>query len=77
MVGNVWEWVEDCWHANYNGAPTDGSAWIEGGNCTYRVVRGGAWGSSPDDLRSADRIGVTIDDRSGYLDFRLARTLNQ
>ena len=43
MVGNVWEWVEDCFHDNYNGAPTDGSAWIEGGNCKFRVVRGGAW----------------------------------
>ena len=41
MVGNVFEWVEDCVHANYDGAPTDGSAWIEGGLCTYRLDRGG------------------------------------
>ena len=44
-AGNVWEWVEDCWHDNYNGAPTDGSAWNEtgGGNCNQRLMRGGSW----------------------------------
>ena len=55
MVGSVWEWVEDCWHDNYEGAPTDGSAWIARGNCDYRVARGGSWFGKPDDLRSAGR----------------------
>jgi formylglycine-generating enzyme required for sulfatase activity len=43
IAGNVWEWVEDCWHSSYAGAPTDGSAWVEadGGECS-RVVRGGS-----------------------------------
>jgi formylglycine-generating enzyme required for sulfatase activity len=45
MVGNVWEWVEDCYHDNYDNAPTDGSAWITGGDCKSRVIRGGAWTS--------------------------------
>lgn len=43
MHGNVWEWCEDFWHANYNGAPTDGSAWLSGGDSRYRVLRGGSW----------------------------------
>src|SRR5260370_28673928 len=42
MHGNVWEWVEDSWHENYDGAPTDGSAWLRGGDPSYRVVRGGS-----------------------------------
>ena len=41
--GNVLEWVEDCWHSDYSGAPTDGSAWTSGGNCNRRVLRGGSW----------------------------------
>jgi formylglycine-generating enzyme required for sulfatase activity len=40
--GNVWEWTEDCWHDDYTGAPSDGSAWTSGG-CSDRVIRGGAW----------------------------------
>lgn len=49
MSGNVWEWVEDCWHENYRGAPTDGSPWLqsEGGGCRLRVIRGGAWNVTP------------------------------
>ena len=44
MAGNVWEWVQDCYHDNYDGAPTDGSAWTSG-DCSLRVVRGGSWNS--------------------------------
>src|SRR5262249_52788168 len=43
MTGNVWEWCLDTWHENYQGAPTDGSAWLDGGEREYRVVRGGSW----------------------------------
>ena len=75
MVGNVWQWVEDCFHNNYNGAPTDGSAWIEGGNCKFRVVRGGAWDFSADLLRSALRYRYAAGGRSYYLGFRVGRTL--
>ncbi len=42
MAGNVWQWVQDCYHDNYDGAPTDGSAWTSG-DCSRRVIRGGCW----------------------------------
>ncbi len=75
MHGNVWEWVEDCWHNNYNGAPTDGSAWTTGCSGDSRVLRGGSWIDVPPDLRSAIRGGVTPVNRSVSDGFRLARTL--
>ena len=75
MVGNVFEWVEECAHGNYNGAPTDGSVWTEGGNCTFRVVRGGSWVIGPGLLRSASRFWVTTGSRGNFLGFRLGRTL--
>lgn len=53
MVGNVDEWVEDCDHKSYDGAPFDGSAWIESGNCNLRVTRGGDWLANSYKLRSA------------------------
>lgn len=56
MHGLVWEWCEDDWHENYNGAPNDGSAWIEDGHPTKRVVRGGSWYSLADDCRSVYRF---------------------
>ncbi len=56
--GNVWEWVEDCWHGDYHNAPSDGSAWTSG-NCTYRVLRGGSWNNYPADLRAARRNDIT------------------
>lgn len=43
MTGNVWEWVEDCWHDDYAGAPSDGKAWTTGSDCRQRVARGGSW----------------------------------
>jgi formylglycine-generating enzyme required for sulfatase activity len=63
MVGNVWEWVEDCWHENYVGAPTNGSAWIEGGDCSQRFVRGGSWFNAPSFVRSASRNFDSVADR--------------
>ena len=49
MSGSVWEWTADCWHDNYSGAPTDGSAWTTGESCSWgsRVARGGSWFSGP------------------------------
>ena len=55
MHGNVCEWVEDCWHDNYEGAPSDGSAWTSGGDGYGAVVRGGSWAYYPRALRSALR----------------------
>jgi formylglycine-generating enzyme required for sulfatase activity len=72
--GNVWEWVEDCWHDDYNGAPTDGRAWTTEG-CKYRLLRGGSWYMPPWALRSADRHRYTPDDRDYRYGFRVARTL--
>ncbi len=57
LHGNVWEWCEDVWHDNYQGAPTDGSAWTKGGNSARRIVRGGSWEYGPADCRAAYRNG--------------------
>ena len=75
MHGNVWEWTQDCWHENYAGAPTDGSAWTTGCRGNYRVRRGGSWTDDPAILRSASRDWILPDFRSIYLGFRLARDL--
>ena len=74
VLGNVWEWVEDCWNGSYHGAPTDGSAW-ESGDCGVRVMRGGSWGSGPRYLRSANRGWTTTGFRPYRVGFRVARTL--
>jgi formylglycine-generating enzyme required for sulfatase activity len=58
MHGNVWEWCLDHWHDNYEGAPTDGSAWIEGGDSDFRVLRGGSWVNDPRLCRSASRVNI-------------------
>jgi formylglycine-generating enzyme required for sulfatase activity/uncharacterized caspase-like protein len=56
MHGNVWEWCQDTWHENYNGAPTDGSAWVdENTNQSRRIIRGGSWDDIPRLCRSASR----------------------
>ena len=79
--GNVWEWVEDCWHNDYMGAPTDSSAWVS--DCDddddedLRVLRGGSWISGTWNLRSANRGGNDARHRFNYNGFRIARTLNR
>jgi len=75
MVGNVFEWVEDCVRPNYDGAPADGSAWTEGGDCKNRVVRGGSWVNTPENLRSGLRGGSPAGNRVNNLGFRIGRTL--
>jgi formylglycine-generating enzyme required for sulfatase activity len=74
MVGNVWEWVEDCFHDNYNGAPADGSAWTTG-DCVHRVIRGGSWFNDPWFLTTATRVPSARDIRNDNRGFRVARTL--
>ena len=74
-LGNVWEWTQDCWHENYEGAPIDGSAWEKGGDCANRVVRGGSWIDGPENVRSASRNRDSTDEASLNLGFRLARDL--
>ncbi|MXS82930.1 SUMF1/EgtB/PvdO family nonheme iron enzyme [Nitrosomonas oligotropha] len=75
MHGNVWEWMQDCWHENYHNAPDDGSVWLEkdGGDCSRRVVRGGSWLDIPQNLRSAFRFRGSTDGTYNYLGFRIAR----
>ena len=77
MLGNVWEWVEDCWHGSYEGAPSDGSAWTSGGSCARRVLRGGSWNFIGEwYVRSAYRNRSYTVNRYINAGFRLARTLD-
>ena len=76
MHGNVREWVEDCWHGSYRGAPADGSAWTEGGDCRRRVLRSGSWNEIPWDIRSASRLAGKVKARNSKSGFRIALTLD-
>ena len=67
--GNVWEWVEDGWHDNYNGAPTDGTAWLSSDE--LRLLRGGSWGDNAWNTRSALRGGSRRDIGLDFCGFRL------
>ena len=73
MSGNVLEWLQDCWHDNYAGAPADGSVWEEGGNSSLRGIRGGSWFFNPRSVRSAYRTGFNPGLRYYNLGFRLAQ----
>lgn len=75
MTGNVWQWVEDCLHPSYMGAPTDGSAWTNG-DCSLRGDRGGSWISQPSNLRIAFRGSYNAGSRNYSLGIRVARTLD-
>jgi formylglycine-generating enzyme required for sulfatase activity len=74
MAGNVVQWVEDCFHPNYEGAPTDGSAWTTG-DCTRRRIRGNSYRDEARFLRSASRRGDVVDTVGPRVGFRVARTL--
>jgi hypothetical protein len=65
-----------CWHATYQGAPPDGSAWLTSCSDETRVVRGGSWRTAPSYLRSADRHQYAPDVRTSGVGFRVARTLD-
>jgi formylglycine-generating enzyme required for sulfatase activity len=74
MYGNAEEWVEDCYHSTYQGAPADDRPWTTG-ECTYRVLRGGSWNNGASGVRSAYRFGA--EPGAGFDDdgFRIARSL--
>ncbi len=74
VLGNAFEWVQDCWNESYSGAPSDGRAW-QSGDCDMRVLRGGSWPSEPRDLRSASRGRLDAGLRAIVIGFRVARTL--
>ena len=76
MVGNVWEWVQDCYHPGYANAPTDGSAVISGDCKRRRIARGGSWYDPPEYVRSANRSWWAPDARISFIGFRVARTLS-
>jgi formylglycine-generating enzyme required for sulfatase activity len=75
MIGNVAEWVEDCYTASYWGRPTNEKAWVWQGGCEARGLRGGSWISRPADSRSAKRMSAPAGTHTTYVGFRLARDL--
>ena len=74
MIGNAWEWVQDCFNWSYEGAPATGAPWLDG-DCSSRIMRGASWASTPKYLRAAHRAGERTTFRSDYTGFRVARTL--
>lgn len=73
MIGNAWEWTEDCWLQDYGLAPTDAKPATEGANCGLRAVRGGGWTNPPSDLRSAVRVFANPRLGYNYVGLRIAR----
>lgn len=71
MHGNVWEWCRDVWHPDYQDAPNNGHAWLEGGDQDRRVLRGGSWNYLPKDCRSAKRLSDHPDRFYSYFGFRV------
>jgi formylglycine-generating enzyme required for sulfatase activity/predicted Ser/Thr protein kinase len=76
MLGNVFEWVQDCWHPDYNGAPADGSAWLSG-DCSQRDMRGGSWFTAPSLVSTSARNRFEETYRSNSVGFRLVREIPQ
>jgi formylglycine-generating enzyme required for sulfatase activity len=77
MLGNAWEWSEDCFHADMSKVPTDGRPWMaeDGGDCTARTPRGGAWASGTDWLKAISQSRDPVAYHSQLLGFRVALTL--
>ncbi len=72
MHGYIWEWCADSWHPDYNGAPTEGSAWLDR-EPKQGVMRGGSWNDPAERLRSAARAAAAVDHRSDTIGFRCVR----
>jgi len=72
MSGNGWEWCQDTWHSNYEGAPSDGSAWVDGSD--DHIIRGGGWVIGARYCRSAHREYISAGNTYSFLGFRLVRT---
>ena len=79
MLGNAWEWTNDCWHDDLTDAPVDGSAWLHdgGGDCEFRTPRGGSWISGPAWAHAAVRSKDGANYRSFMLGFRVAAELGK
>ncbi|MBX3325656.1 MAG: formylglycine-generating enzyme family protein, partial [Nitrospira sp.] len=78
LSGNVWEWVQDCLHGTYDGAPSDGSAWLEEnkGICQVRMIRGGSWFNDSELLRTFERGRLDVKSRTNGIGFRLAQDID-
>ena len=76
LLGNVWEWVEDDFHAGYAGAPDDGRAWCDQPRRTAHVLRGGSWADAPHVPRAATRLNDQPGPRIANVGFRLARSIH-
>jgi len=75
MLGNTWEWTQDCHQATYDAKVATGRAFQASGSCGRRVLRGGSWFSRPDVVRSANRLRYDPGSRGNDVGFRVARTL--
>jgi formylglycine-generating enzyme required for sulfatase activity len=75
MLGNVFQWTEDCWNADYKGAPVDGAARSDG-NCAERELRGGSWFSNPSFVRANYRNHFGADYRTSSVGIRVARDIS-
>ena len=75
ILGNVLEWVDDCWVDNYADTPTDGSSWLEN-ECSRKTIRSGSWFDGPRILRSANRYGYYKGGKNYTLGFRIARDVD-
>ena len=71
MLGNVWEWCQDTYHENYNGAPNDGSIWGSLGDKKAKLLRGGSWFNVPINVRCANRYRDGPESQNPYIGFRL------
>lgn len=76
MIGNLWEWTEDCATGSYVGRPRDGSAWTWLGGCKRRVIRGGGWLSEPASSRTGFHGDADDGDRADFLGFRVVLELD-
>lgn len=74
VLGNVWQWTADCWHSDYQTAPTDGRPWDEP-TCNRRVARGGSWTDLPSFVRSATRSGISSGARRSHVGLRVVREM--
>ncbi|HPF25450.1 MAG: formylglycine-generating enzyme family protein [Steroidobacteraceae bacterium] len=75
MIGNVWEWIEDCSTLTYFGRPTDQRAWVWDGGCKRRIQRGGGWSTGPERSRPGFHGDGDDEDRADFAGFRIARDL--
>jgi formylglycine-generating enzyme required for sulfatase activity len=74
MNGSVWEWVADCWHSSFKGAPADGRAWDDP-SCSVRVIRGGSWREGSAYMQSATRFKYSASVRQSQNGFRVLREM--